>query len=737
VGACEGLRNGLIAVALALLTVSSVQTVAATSAPASGSTTTTERPEGLRPVVRPGVVHLGFQPSDTQLAAAATARVAAAGRARSMTAAAPAPLSQAFLTRPYTTWHTITSVFDHCLPDYSTDLKVCEFDGSVGYKSYGADPSFALGYAQSPGGRDYLYYDGHNGWDYALAYENVLAAGEGVVQLAGSDSINPCFGQTIIINHPSGYSTRYAHLSQIYVSAGQSVSRGQVIALSGNTGCSSGAHLHFGVYTTSSWTAVDPWGWWGTPGADSWPSDPGDLWLTGSAQFPLPWAPTNLGAAARDRGALVSWWKPDFDGGSGIASYIITASPGGATATVPGNLTTGIIGGLTNGTPYTFTVTALNTVGAGPASVQSNSVVPVPIPSAPVAVVAAPANGSATVSWSAPANAGSGPVTAYTVRSTSGGISLTTGPVLSATVGGLTNGAPYAFTVTASNASGAGPASAPSNSVTPLSVSAWQYLGGAIVGGPDVAAPASGSLDVFARGTDNGLWHRTYSSGAWSAWQSLGGALSADPSAVASGNGHVDVFVRGTDRAIWHRGYDGSSWGTWESLGGSVSSGPDAASPGTGRLDIVARGSDNALWHRAFDGSSWGPWQSLGGALTSDPSLVSGLGDRLDAFVRGTDGGIYHRAFSGGAWSGWEGIGGLVSAGGPDAASWSGNRLDLFVRGSDLKLWHAWFDGTRWNAWQAAGGQLSADPSAVSWGPGRIDVFGRGTDLSLYQLSFD
>ena len=164
--------------------------------------------------------------------------------------------STGFLTRPYTTWHNITSVFDHCSPDYTQDNKVCEFDGSVGYRSYGIDPSFSLGYAQSPGGGNYLYYDGHNGWDYSMYYENVLASAEGIVQLAGSDPYNPCFGQTITIQHPQGFTTRYAHLSQIYVTPGQNVWRGEVIAQSGNTGCSSGPHLHFGVYVTSSWTAA-------------------------------------------------------------------------------------------------------------------------------------------------------------------------------------------------------------------------------------------------------------------------------------------------------------------------------------------------------------------------------------------------------------------------------------------------------------------------------------------------
>jgi murein DD-endopeptidase MepM/ murein hydrolase activator NlpD len=280
-----------------------------------------------------------------------------------------------FLTRPYLTWHNITSVFDHCNPDYTTDGRVCEFDGSVGLRSNGVDPSFSLGYAQTVGGRDYLYYDGHNGWDYALNYETVLAAAPGTVTLAGIDSINPCFGQNVIIDHGNGYSTRYAHLSQIAVSVGQVVDRAQILGLSGNTGCSTGPHLHFGVYITSSWTAIDPWGWWGAPGADPWPSDPGNLWLTGTAMFPLPTAPTSVSAISGSASATVSWSPPSFDGGTGIVYYQITPSPGGSTVTVAGNVTSAVVTGLTNGTTYTFTVAALTKIG-WTGSAPSNAITP-------------------------------------------------------------------------------------------------------------------------------------------------------------------------------------------------------------------------------------------------------------------------------------------------------------------------------------------------------------------------
>jgi murein DD-endopeptidase MepM/ murein hydrolase activator NlpD len=279
-----------------------------------------------------------------------------------------------FLTRPYVSWHSINSVFDHCNPDYTLDNRVCRFDGTVAQRSNGIDPSFSSGYAMTPGGGDYLYYDGHNGWDYGLAYENVLAAADGTVTLAGTDAVNPCFGQTIIIDHHNGFSTRYAHLSQFYVSAGQSVTRGQIIAQSGNTGCSSGPHLHFGVYISSSWTAIDPWGWQGT-GSDPWPSDPGNLWLTDFGQYPIPWAPGNVTVQnAGGTSAAVSWSAPAFDGGTNINIYQVVASPGGITATVPGGTTSATVVGLTAGATYTFTVTAGNQVGYGAVSAPSNPI---------------------------------------------------------------------------------------------------------------------------------------------------------------------------------------------------------------------------------------------------------------------------------------------------------------------------------------------------------------------------
>jgi murein DD-endopeptidase MepM/ murein hydrolase activator NlpD len=659
---------------------------------------------------------------------------------------AQADPSLQFLTRPYTTWHDITSVFDHCNPDYTIDGRVCKFDGETGLKSNGVDPTFSLAYAQTPGGRDYLSYDGHNGWDYSMYYENVLSTAPGTVALAGADSINPCFGQTVLIDHGNGFTTRYAHLSAIYVKVGDPVTRGQVIAASGNTGCSTGPHLHFGVYLTSSWTAVDPWGW-SAAGADPWPSDPQNLWLTGYAQFPLASAPTNVLAGAGNASATVSWTPPSFNGGTPIASYNVTSTPGGIVTPVPGTSTTATVIGLTNGTAYTFNVTAINSVGAS-VSGASNSVTP-SATAAPVASLSQTSVNFDTQAVGSTTTVGVQVVDLSGIALSINGISATgdysqtntcgtsltplAGCTISVTFRPTATGLRTGSLTVSSN--GAGSPQAVALSGVGGTWVRTETLGGQLTSGPGVASWAAGRLDVFARGSDNSLIHKWYNNG-WSAWESLGGIISSDPAAVSWGNGRIDVFARGGDNALWHRAYDQSAWRPWESLGGILTSAPAAASWGPGRLDVFMTGTDHALWHRGYDGTTWQIWESLGGGLAAHPAAVSWGSGRIDVVVRGLDNAIWHRWYDGGGWWAWENVGGPFGSA-PSLASWGPGRLDIFALGAGSSLMHAGYDATGWRGWSSLGGRIVSDPTAVSWAPGRIDVFAQAPDASLWHTWFN
>jgi len=167
---------------------------------------------------------------------------------------------------------------------------------------------------------------------------------------------------------------------------------------------------------------------------------------------PIPAAPTNLIAAPSSGSASVSFTPSLY-----TLVYTITSSPGGITTT--GTSSPIMVMGLTNGTLYTFTMTATNASGTSPVSIPSSPVLVNPIPLAPTNIVATPSSGAASVSFTPSLYAIS-----YTITSNPGGI-IVTGSSSPMMVTGLTNGTSYTFTMTATNASGTSPISNPSPSV--------------------------------------------------------------------------------------------------------------------------------------------------------------------------------------------------------------------------------------------------------------------------------
>lgn len=123
--------------------------------------------------------------------------------------------------------------------------------GTFTHPCPGARVSSSFGRRSSPTAGASTY---HQGVDLAIAAGSpVYAAAAGKVVSTGYNSVE---GNNITVNHGGGLVTKYKHLSKIYVSSGQSVSRGQNIGAVGSTGVSTGPHLHFEVRVNG--TAVNP-----------------------------------------------------------------------------------------------------------------------------------------------------------------------------------------------------------------------------------------------------------------------------------------------------------------------------------------------------------------------------------------------------------------------------------------------------------------------------------------------
>ncbi|UCF61361.1 MAG: peptidoglycan DD-metalloendopeptidase family protein [Anaerolineaceae bacterium] len=100
------------------------------------------------------------------------------------------------------------------------------------------------------------YWSGHLAIDIAAGYGAAIwAADSGVAVFAGWSTVG--YGYMVMLDHGNGWQTLYAHLSQVNVGCGQNVTQGQLIALGGSTGNSTGPHLHFETRYEGGF--VNPW----------------------------------------------------------------------------------------------------------------------------------------------------------------------------------------------------------------------------------------------------------------------------------------------------------------------------------------------------------------------------------------------------------------------------------------------------------------------------------------------
>jgi murein DD-endopeptidase MepM/ murein hydrolase activator NlpD len=221
-------------------------------------------------------------------------------RVSAQTDLAPASAVQAFLYPPYPGAASQESIFDHTSPNYTdTDQIIVTFNGHQARKicpkpappgvpppqSGVCDYGYGIYWSYSLAG--WVGYNGHDGIDYGMSYRPLYAASNAdqVVYAGWYDPQNhkSNLGIYVKLHHPNGYYTAYGHMSAVAVQTCNApgcvnLSRGEVIGFSGNTGNSTGPHLHFLVKDSSN-RSVDPYGWSGA-GADPLSyGQPQSLWV--------------------------------------------------------------------------------------------------------------------------------------------------------------------------------------------------------------------------------------------------------------------------------------------------------------------------------------------------------------------------------------------------------------------------------------------------------------------------
>ena len=228
---------------------------------------------------------------------------------------------------------------------------------------------------------------------------------------------------------------------------------------------------------------------------------PGPI-VTAVATFPAPTpdAPTAVAATRGNASATVTWTAPARVGSSPITGYRVrrySSTVLQATTTVASGARALVVTGLTNGSSYTFDVTAINAAGVGPASTVTPAVVPATTPGIPTTVAASrnDAAHTATLTWTPPTSTGGTAITGYRLSrdgtDTSGtGAYATVVPATSRTFtfSKLKAGLPYTLKVQAVNGVGTG---SPVSKVVTLLV--------ATPGSPTAVSATSGNHQVTVK----------------------------------------------------------------------------------------------------------------------------------------------------------------------------------------------------------------------------------------------
>ena len=274
----------------------------------------------------------------------------------------------------------------------------------------------------------------------------------------------------------------------------------------------------------------------------------------------------------------------------------------------------------------------------------------------------------------------------------------------------------------------------------------WRQLPGVPVTSEIGYSWSKPGLQIYARGTDNGLYTNSWvwvSGGAvWSGWSQMDGGITSAPVVIEREANKIEMFVRGTDGAIYRRVRVSGAWQGWQGLGGGSAGKPAAVSQNAAFAMVFIRGTDNQLYVNRLVVNTWTGWQSLGGTLTADPTAVAtSNGNFVTVLTRGAGGEVNYRRWNGSSWGAWTTLGGWIN-GDLSAVSQDNTKIYLFVRGGITPYVNV-FDGANWSGYQSLGGGLNSDPVAAPYRYAvgfptylnRVVTAGRGTDNRVYVNS--
>jgi titin len=178
----------------------------------------------------------------------------------------------------------------------------------------------------------------------------------------------------------------------------------------------------------------------------------------------VPGRPTGLGATPGVDEVTLNWTAPVSDGEITLSGYEIYEVGRASNIFIPAQ-TNYTITGLKDNTSYSFRVSAVNVVGAGPSS-TSASATTATVPGRPTGLGAAPGVDEVTLNWTAPVSDGGSPLSGYEIYQVGRASNIFIPAQTNYTITGLKGNTSYSFTVSAVNVGGAGPSSTSASATT-------------------------------------------------------------------------------------------------------------------------------------------------------------------------------------------------------------------------------------------------------------------------------